>query len=208
MMSKGYSPIAKSFTFRIDNTYDVAKNLCLFAGTLQTSALAMNLETNVAELTQGNPVPVQQYAQSNVDALMIDGILPVYTEGKGLEIPAEASPRLKAISMNPQFSIDSLKSWLKSNSYMISRIIIKASSQDQFDNPMTFRTSSPTENLGATTILPTNYSTPEMLQTTKIVIDNITGTVLQDDTMIFWRINANESVNITFEFLEVQEAGA
>lgn len=204
---KNYSPIAKSFTFRIDNTYDVAKNLCLFAGTLQTAALATNSE-DVQVLTQGNPVPVQEYAQSSIDAVMVDGVLPVFTEGKGLEIPAESAPRLKAISMNPQFSIDSLKSWLKSNSYMISRIIIKATSQDQFDNPMTFRTSSPTENLGATTILPTNYSTPEMLQTTKIIIDNITGTVLQDDTMMFWRINANESVNVTFEFLEVQEAGA
>lgn len=202
---KSYSPIAKSFTVRIENKYSVAKDLAMFAGTLQTAALAKDA-AGAFVLTQGNPLPVRNYAQSAIDAVMVDGVLPVFTDGKGLEIPAESSQCLKATSLNPAFSIDSLKSWLRSNSYAISRIIIKATSQDQFDNPMTFRTSSPVENLGATTILPTNYSTPEMLQTTKIIIDNISGTVLQDDTMLLWRINANETVNITFEFLEIQEA--
>ena len=107
--------------------------------------------------------------------------------------------------MNPQFRVKDLKKFLISNGYIINRIIIKAKSQDQFDNPITLRTTSPTENLGSKTILPTNYSTPEMLQTTKIIINDIEGTILQDDTMITWQLDANEEVNVTFEFMEIQQ---
>ena len=112
---------------------------------------------------------------------------------------------MEALPLNPQFRIEDLKRYLQSDYYLISRMIIKAQSQDQFDNPITLLTTSPTENLGSKTILPTNYSTPEMLQTTKIIIGDIPGTVLQGDTMMLWRINGGEVINLTFEFTESQK---
>ena len=92
---------------------------------------------------------------------------------------------------------------MKSNAFLIEKIIIKTKTQDQFDNPITLQTTSPTESLTVSSIEPTEYSTPEMLNTTKIVIDNI-SVALQDDTSMYWKINAGEVVNITFVFIEKQ----
>ena len=147
------------------------------------------------------------YCQSTVDAVMSDGVLAVYESKDGsLKVPdtSGGTDYIEVKALNPQFRVKDLKKFLISNGYLIN-IIIKAKSQDQFDNPITLRTTSPTENLGSKTILPTNYSTPEMLQTTKIIINDIDGTILQDDTMILWRLDANEEVNITFEFMEIQQ---
>lgn len=200
-----FNPIAKSFSLRIENKYDVAKYLALFAGSIDTDGIAKDAAGNLF-YTTANPDPVRNYAQSAVDAVMTDGVLPVIEDG-ALVMPDTkgGTDYMQVTALNPQFRVRDLKKYLRSNCYLISRIIIKAQSQEQFDNPMTFKTSSPTENLGSQTILPTNYSTPEMLQTTKIIIDNIQGTVLQDDTMMFWQINAGETVSVTFEFLEKQQ---
>lgn len=201
------SPIAKSFSVRITNKFASAKTIALFAGTIDTLGLATNSASKPI-LVDSNPEPVINYCQSTVDAVMSDGVLAVYDSKAGsLTIPdtSGGTDYIEVKALNPQFRVKDLKKFLISNGYIINRIIIKAKSQDQFDNPITLRTTSPTENLGSKTILPTNYSTPEMLQTTKIIINDIEGTILQDDTMITWQLDPNEEVNVTFEFMEIQQ---
>ena len=179
------SPIAKSFSVRISNKFASAKTIALFAGTIDTLGLATD-SASKSVLVDSNPEPVINYCQSTVDAVMSDGVLAVYDSKAGTLTIPDTSGGTDYIEVK-------------------ALIIIKAKSQDQFDNPITLRTTSPTENLGSKTILPTNYSTPEMLQTTKIIINDIEGTILQDDTMITWQLDANEEVNVTFEFMEIQQ---
>ena len=200
-----FNPIAKTFALQIKNHYSVAKYIALFSGTIDTYSIARDADTSALVLTPANPHPVKNYAQTQVDAVLTDGVLPEVV-GDVLTIPStkSGSDYLEAKPLNPQFRIADLKSWLRSNRYDIKRIIIKVQSQDQFDNPITFQTSNPTENAGAIQIQPTNYSDPTMLNTTKIIINDIEGTKIQDDCMMFWQINSGEVVNITMEFTEHQ----
>lgn len=198
------SPLAKSFTIKIENKYEEAKNLCLFSGTIDVSAIAKDAANSDAIVfTKGNPTPIQNYSQKSVDAVMVDGVLPIVDSSKGLILPASTGRCMQAKSLNPQFTINSLKEWLKSNCYAIKRSIITVSDQSQFENPIVMKTSSPTENLGDKTILPTNYNSPDQFNDKKIIIDNF-EMFLQDDTMMFWLINANTAITMTFEFTENQ----
>lgn len=203
-MANDFNPVAKTFSFRIKNKFEDAKVLALFAGTIMTDAIAKDSEGNLL-FTRANPEPVNNY-HPGVDAVMTDGILPMVQAGS-LVFPSTKTDAdyLEVLPLNPQFRIEDLKQFLQSDYYLINRMIIKAQSQDQFDNPITLLTTSPTVSLGSKTILPTNYSTPEMLQTTKIIIGDIPGTVLQNDTMMIWRINGGETINFTFEFSESQK---
>lgn len=205
-MANLFNPVAKTFSLRLVNKYEEAKYLALFAGTIQTMGLAKDSEGN-PHLVFSDPRPVRNYSQASIDCVMTDGVSPI-VEGDDLVIPDKKSGKdyFECIPSNPQFKIEDLKNYLKNNYYLISRIIIKVQSQDQFDNPITLQTSSPTQNNGSKTILPTNYSDPTMLQTTKIIIDDIKGTVFQDDTMMYWKINGGEVINITFEFDEAQKS--
>ncbi len=205
-MANDFNPVAKTFSLRIKNKFEDAKVLALFTGTIGTEGLAKNKNNSDALVfTKANPEPANNY-HNGVDMVMTDGILPLMQAGE-LVIPETKGDTdfMEALPLNPQFRIEDLKRYLQSDYYLISRMIIKAQSQDQFDNPITLLTTSPTENLGSKTILPTNYSTPEMLQTTKIIIGDIPGTVLQGDTMMLWRINGGEVINLTFEFTESQK---
>lgn len=205
-MANDFNPVAKTFSLRIKNKFEDAKVLALFSGTIVTEGLAKDKNNSDALVfTKANPEPANNY-HTGVDMVMTDGVLPVMQAGE-LIIPETKGDTdfMEALPLNPQFRIEDLKRYLQSDYYLISRMIIKAQSQDQFDNPITLLTTSPTENLGSKTILPTNYSTPEMLQTTKIIIGDIPGTVLQGDTMMLWRINGGEVINLTFEFTESQK---
>ena len=205
-MANDFNPVAKTFSLRIKNKFEDAKVLALFSGTIVTEGLAKDKNNaDALVFTKANPEPANNY-HNGIDMVMTDGILPVMQAGE-LIIPETKSDSnfMEALPLNPQFRIEDLKRYLQSDYYLISRMIIKAQSQDQFDNPITLLTTSPTENLGSKTILPTNYSTPEMLQTTKIIIGDIPGTVLQGDTMMLWRINGGEVINLTFEFTESQK---
>ena len=205
-MANDFNPVAKTFSLRIKNKFEDAKVLALFTGTIVTEGLAKDKNNSDALVfTKANPEPANNY-HNGVDMVMTDGILPLMQAGE-LVIPETKGDTdfMEALPLNPQFRIEDLKRYLQSDYYLISRMIIKAQSQDQFDNPITLLTTSPTENLGSKTILPTNYSTPEMLQTTKIIIGDIPGTVLQGDTMMLWRINGGEVINLTFEFTESQK---
>lgn len=202
------SRIAKTFTFQIANHYDAPKTVAFFAGTIFTGALATDEETNKPVFTNANPEPVQNYAQGIVDAVLTDGILPVMKDG-ALVIPSkkeveEGGGYLEARANNPLFRIEDFKKYLQGDFYLWAKTIIKVKEQDQFDKPITLRTTSPTENLGSKTIYPTSYSTPQMLQTNKIIIDDMQGTVLQNDTMMLWEINPGEVINLTFQFTESQ----
>lgn len=211
-------PLAKSFTIKIENKYSEAKNLCLFSGTLETSAVAKDAANSDAIVfTKGNPVPVQQYSQNSIHAVMVDGVLPVVDPSKGLILPATSGECMTAKSMNPQFTIGGLKEWLKSNYYRIQNLIITVSDSGQFENPISFRTSSPTENLGDKTLNPTNFASPDQYNDKKIVIPISilrdperpelgydTELFLQDDTMMFWLINPNTQITMNFEFHEMQ----
>lgn len=205
-MANEFNPVAKTFSLRIKNKFENAKVLALFSGTIVTEGLAKDKNNSDALVfTKANPEPANNY-HNGIDMVMTDGILPLMQAGE-LIIPETKSDSdyMEALPLNPQFRIEDLKRYLQSDYYLISRMIIKAQSQDQFDNPITLLTTSPTENLGSKTILPTNYSTPEMLQTTKIIIGDIPGTILQGDTMMLWRINGGEVINLTFEFTESQQ---
>ena len=205
-MANDFNPVAKTFSLRIKNKFEDAKVLALFTGTIVTEGLAKDKNNSDALVfTKANPEPASNY-HTGVDMVMTDGVLPLMQDGQ-LVIPETkgGTDFMEALPLNPQFRIEDLKRYLQSDYYLISRMIIKAQSQDQFDNPITLLTTSPTENLGSKTILPTNYSTPEMLQTTKIIIGDIPGTVLQGDTMMLWRINGGEVINLTFEFTESQK---
>ena len=205
-MANDFNPVAKTFSLRIKNKFEDAKMLALFTGTIVTEGLAKDKNNSDALVfTKANPEPANNY-HTGVDMVMTDGVLPLMQAGE-LVIPETKGDTdfMEALPLNPQFRIEDLKRYLQSDYYLISRMIIKAQSQDQFDNPITLLTTSPTENLGSKTILPTNYSTPEMLQTTKIIIGDIPGTVLQGDTMMLWRINGGEVINLTFEFTESQK---
>lgn len=205
-MANDFNPVAKTFSLRIKNKFEDAKVLALFSGTIVTEGLAKDKNNaDALVFTKANPEPANNY-HNGIDMVMTDGILPLMQAGE-LIIPETKrdSDFMEALPLNPQFRIEDLKRYLQSDYYLISRMIIKAQSQDQFDNPITLLTTSPTENLGSKTILPTNYSTPEMLQTTKIIIGDIPGTVLQGDTMMLWRINGGEVINLTFEFTESQK---
>lgn len=203
-MATTVSPLAKSFTIKIENKYDEAKNLCLFSGTLDTSAIVKDVANSDALVfTKGNPAPVQNYSQKSVDCVMVDGVLPVIDQSKGLILPAATGQCMTAKSLNPQFTINSLKDWLRSNCYAIKRSIVTVSEQAQFENPITMKTSSPTENLGDKTILPTNYNSPDQFNDKKIIIDNF-EMFLQDDTMMFWLVNPRTTITMTFEFTENQ----
>ena len=206
-MAENFSPIAKTFAFQLENHYeDKAKVIALFAGNADCRALATDEATGKTVFCDANPAAVGTMMKGICDAIMVDGVLPEIKDGE-LRIPdiKGGNDYLRAIAKDSRFSINGLKKWLRSNGYIINRIIIKTKTQDQFDNPMTFATSSPTEDKGSVTITPTNYSTPEMLQTNKIIIDDIQGTLLQDDTVIEWTLNAGEVVNITLEFTEIQQ---
>lgn len=206
-MADNFSPIAKTFSFQIENTYeDKAKVIALFAGSADCRALATDTDTSKQVFCDADPSAVGAMMRGTCDAIMTDGVLPEIIDG-ALTIPSSKAGNnfLRASANDPRFTIRNLKKWLRSNGYILNRIIIKTKTQDQFDNPMTFATSSPTEDKGSMTIIPTNYSTPEMLQTNKIIINDIAGTLLQDDTVILWRFNAGEVVNITMEFAEIQQ---
>lgn len=196
--------VKKTFSFRITNKYEEDKNICLFQGTLPTMAIAVNSD-NEPVLTNANVEAVKAYSLSSVDAVLTDGVLPVMVAGKGLSIPDSSAGTdfLLGEALNSQFSIENFKSYLKSNAFLIEKMIIKTKTQDQFDNPITLQTTSPTESLTVSSIEPTEYSTPEMLNTTKIVIDNL-SVVMQDDSAMYWKINAGEVVNITLVFRENQ----
>lgn len=206
-MADTFSPIAKTFAFQLENRYeDQAKVIALFTGTADCRALATDTATGKQVFCDANPAAVGTMMKGICDAVMVDGVMPEIIDGE-LTIPDTKGGTnfLRAVAKDPRFSINGLKKWLTSNGYLINRIIIKTKTQDQFDNPITFATSSPTDDKGSVTITPTNYSTPEMLQTNKIIIDNIEGTVLQDDTVIEWTLNPGEVVNITLEFTEIQQ---
>lgn len=205
-MANDFNPVAKTFSLRIKNKFEDAKMLAFFAGTIMTDGLAKD-QNNAGALvfTKANPEPVDNY-HPGIDALMSDGVLPMMQGGE-LVIPDTkgGSDFMEVMSLNPKYRIEDLKKFLQSDFYLINRMIIKAQSQDQFDNPITLLTTSPTDDLGSRIILPTNYSTPDMMQTTKIIIGDIPGTVLQGDTMMLWRINGGETINFTFEFSESQK---
>lgn len=198
------SPIKQSFSIRIENKFDVAKNVCLFAGSIDTLGLAKDEENNL-HFTIANPEPVQNYVQSTIDAILTDGVLPMVQDGV-LVLPSTKAGNnyISAKSLNDQFRIRDLVNYLKANVYLIDMITIKVQSQDQFDNPIIFKTTSPVQSLTTTTLNPTKYSSPNMLQTTKIEIKDIVGTRIQEDTFMSWLINAGEVVNITFDFTEDQ----
>lgn len=198
------SPIKQSFSIRIENKYPEAKNVALFAGSIDTMGLAKDTEGQL-HFTVANPEPVQNYVQGKIDAIMTDGVLPVMQDGT-LTIPDTKGDTdfLRAKSLNDQFRIRDLLSYLKANVYLIDMITIKVQSQDQFDNPIIFKTTSPVQSLSTTSINPTKYSSPNMLQTTKIEIKDLKGTRIQEDTFMSWLINAGEIVNITFDFTEDQ----
>ena len=202
--TNNFNPVAKTFSFRIENKYDVAKQLALFGGSIDTDALAKDAEGNLI-FTHADPKPINNYCHTGIDAVLTDGILPVRNELGELALPNEKEGKfLRATPLNPRFRIEDLKKYLRSDYYLINRIIIKVLAQDQFDNPIVLQTSDPTIDNGSKSILPTNYSDPTMLQTTKIIIDDIPGTVLQGDTMMFWQINSGEVINMTMEFSESQ----
>lgn len=144
----------------------------LILWTIETSAIAKDSEDNFV-FTKGNPAPVQNYSQKSVDAVMVDGVLPIVDSSKGLILPASTGQCMQAKSLNPQFTINSLKEWLKSNCYAIKRSIVTVSDQSQFENPIVMKTSSPTENLGDKTILPTNYNSPDQFNDKKLSLTTL-----------------------------------
>ncbi len=189
------SNIPLQFGIQLKNTYTTTDvTVALFNGTIPSIGLALNSESEQV-LTKGDKTQML-LAGFPVDAVMCDGVLPI----NGI-IPAKNVARIEAASLDTPFTIEHLKEWLKSNTVIIKKMTIKATTQDQFDNQLTFATVSPLKSYGKSVVAPTNYSLPSYLQSNKIVIDDI-PVRLQDDTLCIWKINAGETVNITLELAE------
>lgn len=194
----------QSFSFAIINKGTTDKNVCLFQGIIPTLALALDKDQNPV-LTNANVQAVQKYGFSDIDAVSTDGVSPTFTEGKGLEIPdveAEGVECIISRSANPKFSIESLKSYLKSGGYVIKQIIATATTQGQFNNPINTKIVSPSQVLKEDYIEVTRFADPNQFNTTKVVIP--TSLALQADTFISWVISAGETVKITLVFEEQQ----
>lgn len=194
----------QSFSFSIVNKGTTDKNVCLFQGIIPTLALALDKDQKPV-LTNANVKSVQSFGFSDVDAILTDGVSPMFTEGKGLEIPdseAEGAECIIARSANPKFSIESLKSYLKSGGYIVTQIIATATTQGQFNNPINTKIISPSQVLKEDYIDVTRFADPNQFNTTKVVIP--TSLALQADTFISWVISAGETVKITLVFQEQQ----
>ena len=194
----------KSFSFSIINKGTTDKNVCLFQGIIDSYALALDKAQNPI-FTNANVKSVQNFGFSDVDAILTDGVSPMFTEGKGLEIPdseAEGAECIIARSANPKFSIETLKSYLKSGGYIIKEIIATATTQGQFNNPINFKTISPVQVLTEDYIDVTRYALPTQFNTNKVVIP--TNLILQADTFMSWVIGAGETVKMTLVFEELQ----
>lgn len=194
----------KSYSFSVTNKGNVNKNVCLFQGIIDTQAIAIDADENPV-LTNGNVKALRNFGFSDIDAILTDGVSPVFTEGKGLEIPdadAEGVECIVSRASNPKFSIETLKSYLKSGGYIIKEIIATSTTQGQFGKPISFQTISPVQSLTADYIETTRYALPTNFNVNKVVIP--TSLILQADTFMSWVIGAGETVNITLVFEELQ----
>ena len=194
----------KSYSFSITNKGNVDKNVCLFQGIVDTYAIAIDANENPV-FTNGNVEALRKFGFSDVDAILTDGVSPVFTQGKGLEIPdpnASGAECIVSRSSNPRFNIETLKSYLKSGGYMIKEFIATATTQGQFGNPITLQTISPVQTLTADYIEVTRYAVPTNFNNNKVIIP--TNIALQADTFLSWVIKAGETVEITLVFNELQ----
>lgn len=194
----------KSYSFSITNKGNVDKNVCLFQGIIETQAVAINADENPV-FTNGNVEAVRKFGFSDIDAILTDGVSPVFTQGKGLEIPnanAEGAECIVSRSSNPRFNIETLKSYLKSGGYLIKEFIATSTTQNQFGNPITVQTISPVQSLTADYIEVTRFAKPTNFNVNKVVIP--CSLALQADTFMSWVIKAGETVEITLVFEELQ----
>lgn len=194
----------KSYSFSITNKGNVDKNVCLFQGIIDTQAVAINADENPV-FTNGNVEAVRKFGFSDIDAILTDGVSPVFTQGKGLEIPnanAEGAECIVSRSSNPRFNIETLKSYLKSGGYLIKEFIATSTTQGQFGNPITVQTISPVQSLTADYIEVTRYAVPTNFNVNKVVIP--CSLALQADTFMSWVVKAGETVEITLVFEELQ----
>lgn len=188
------SNVPLQFGFTIKNTTDAVKNLALFSGSIPSLGLAADGD-GVKVLTQGDPTQLNKAGIGIYDAVLCDGVLPL------AGIVDEKVPGVSVSALDPRFTMEHMVNFLRSNSLIVKKMIIKATSQDQFDNQINFATTSPYKAYGVSVIAPTNYALPTHFQNNKIIIDDVPFR-LQDDTFVGWAINAGETVNITFELLE------
>lgn len=194
----------KSYSFSITNKGNVDKNVCLFQGIIDTQAIAINANEDPV-LTNGNVEALRKFGFSDIDAVLTDGVSPVFTQGKGLEIPnanAEGAECIVSRSSNPRFNIETLKSYLKSGGYLIKEFIATSTTQNQFGNPITIQTISPVQSLTADYIEVTRYAVPTNFNVNKVVIP--CSLALQADTFMSWVVKAGETVEITLVFEELQ----
>lgn len=190
-MNNTKSNVPLQFGFSIKNATLTAKNIALFAGTIPSIGLAADGDGKVL-LTKGDPTQLNKAGIGTFDAVLSDGILPL----EGVIDKTEAN--ISVEPLDPRFTVEHMVNYLRSNSLIVKRMIIKATSQDQFDNQLSFAVTTPFKSLGISAIAPTNYSLPTNFQNNKIIIDDVPFR-LQDDTFVGWKINAGETVNITFE---------
>lgn len=191
-MNDTKSNVPQQFGIRIKNNKTTSVNIALFAGAVDTTEEVTNDE-DVKVTTKGDARNLNKMGLGNFDAVLCDGILP--DKDKTINTKAD---NVVVSPLSSTFSINHMREHLKSNHYRIKRMIIKATSQDQFDNQISIATICPFQNYGISHIAPTNYSLPSDFQNNKIVIDDMPY-ILGDDTFIGWTINAGETVNITFE---------
>jgi hypothetical protein len=194
----------KSYSFSITNKGNVDKNVCLFQGIIDTQAIAIDADENPV-LTNGNVEALRKFGFSDVDAVLTDGVSPVFIQGKGLEIPnpnAEGAECIISRSSNPRFNIETLKSYLKSGGYLIEELIATSTTQAQFGNPITLQTISPVQSLTADYIEVTRFAKPTNFNVNKVVVP--VSIALQADTYLSWVIKAGETVEITLVFTELQ----
>jgi len=189
------SNVPLQFGFTIQNDNDRSVNIALFAGGVHTTAL-VETDTEVPVLTHGDASNLNKMGLGIFDAVLCDGLLP----GRD-GIVRTIENFVKVTPIVSTFSINHMREYLKSNSFKISRMIIKVDSQDQFDNQIQLATLCPFKHYGISAIAPTNYASPSNYQNNKIIIDDVPY-VLGDDTFIGWTINAKEKVSITFELID------
>lgn len=170
-----------SFGYQIKNTTGQTQRIAIFPGTVPV------VKFLVDKLVFSDPSELNKLSFGQFDHVADDGVI---------------VPNLIGTPSDKMYTIRHFREWLKTNAVMCTKMTIKTTSQDQFDNQMLIASVSPFATYRQKNIQPTIYSDPKNLQTNKIVIED-QAFVLQDDTLFGWDINDGETVNITFQLEDV-----
>lgn len=193
--------LARQFSFIFKNGMDTDATVALFKGLYSGEKYLASMEgfggdKSVAGIAKSHPEQMVLAGFVDVDCLAIDGVLLSDKLDKTKNLTCKSSSRSK--------SIESLHAWLRSGeSMLISRIQVKAATREQLDNPLILATSSPFVNNGDQPINFNSYASAQDYKDNIVNVDVLSrDMVIRHDSVAYLKINAGETVTVTFELAD------